>query len=151
MSVPGNPEDLLAFDYGLKRIGVASGGTVASTATPRATVGCRDGKADFEAIEDLIEEWAPTRLVVGVPYNMDGSDSEMTARAQRFARQLHGRFQLPVDLVDERLSSAEAEDALRHQRASGRGSRVRSGEVDAVAAAVILERWLAGDHHPLEV
>ena len=151
MAEPGRELDLLAFDYGLRRIGVASGGTVSRTTTPRATVSCRDGKADFGAIEALIREWEPDRLVVGVPYNMDGTESDMTACALRFARQLHGRFGRPVDLVDERLSSRDAEDALREQRASGQRRRVRKGDVDATAAAVILQRWLDGETQPLDV
>ena len=95
-------------------------------------------------MQELIECWRPDVLVLGVPYNMDGSESELTRRALGFGRKLQGRFGIPVETVDERLSSMEAEDLLRARRASGQLRRkVRREDVDATAAVVILERWLA--------
>ncbi|HEX7031064.1 MAG TPA: Holliday junction resolvase RuvX [Gammaproteobacteria bacterium] len=139
---------LLGFDYGTRRIGVAVGQPLTGTASPLAAVVARDGAPDWDAVTRLIEEWRPSAIVVGIPYNMDGSRQEMTDRAERFQRQLHGRFHLPVHAVDERLSSHEAEDRLRAARQEGRRGRIAKPEIDSAAACVLLETWLAhqGDH-----
>lgn len=136
------PTVVLGFDYGLRRIGVAVGQSLTGTAQALSTVTARDGVPDWDAIGALIAEWRPQALIVGVPYNMDGSEQPITRRAQRFARQLEGRFALGVHLVDERLTSAEAEEELRTQRAAGRRRRVRREEIDARAARIIVEDWL---------
>ena len=132
-----SPRTLLAFDYGEKRIGVAVGQELTCTATPLTTVGARDGKPDWAAVTRLIEEWRPDALVVGLPLNMDGSPHRLTRAAQRFGNQLHGRYNLPVEMVDERLSSLEAERVLA--RDSFRGQK--KADIDEVAARVILESW----------
>ncbi len=139
-----NPARLaLGFDFGRRRIGVAVGGSATGRATPLAVVRCRDDGPDWSAIEALVDEWKPDRLIVGLPYNDDGSESEMTRLARRFAGRLQARFRIPAELVDERMSSREAEDRLRRERASGaRRRRVRKGDVDMGAAAVILQGWL---------
>src|SRR5210317_2145775 len=103
---------LLGFDYGRKRIGVAVGQQVTQSATALTTVSARDGKPDWPAITRLIEEWKPDALVVGIPYHMDGSEQDMTRAAQRFCRQLEGRYRLPVHPADERLSSFIVESNL---------------------------------------
>ena len=139
---------LLGFDYGLKRIGVAVGQPLTGTASPRPALGARDGAPDWTAITRLVEEWRPAAFVVGVPYNMDGSRQEMTGRAERFSRQLHGRFHLPVHCVDERLSSHEAEDRLRTARQEGRRGRIAKPEIDSAAACVLLETWLNSQGNP---
>jgi putative pre-16S rRNA nuclease len=126
------PLSFLAFDFGLRRVGVASGNTLMKQASPLQTIGV-EGDARFMAIGRLIDEWKPDALVVGVPYHPDGAPHDNTRRAQRFARQLHGRFRLPVHEVDERYSTVEA--ATR----TGQGSE---GGIDAVSAAVILEQFL---------
>lgn len=133
---------ILGFDYGLRRIGVAIGQTLTRTASPLPAVPARDGKPDWDRIKNLIEEWQPAALVVGLPYNMDGSTQEMTARAERFHRQLEGRFGLPVHAVDERLSSIEAEERLIEARRSGRRGRIAKEDIDSTAACVLLENWL---------
>jgi len=125
---PNSPRSFLAFDFGTKRVGVASGNTLTRTATPLRTVAA-EGDARFVALGALIAEWQPDALVVGVPYHPDGAPHDNTARAQRFARQLHGRFALPVHEVDERYTTTEAHS----QRAS---------DVDAASAAIILEQFL---------
>lgn len=126
---PLRPEQtFLAFDYGLKRTGVASGNRVLGQASALTTIAA-EGDARFERIARLIAEWQPDALVVGVPVHPDGTPHENTRRAQRFARQLHGRFRLPVHQVDERYSTTEA-------RASG------AADVDAASAAIILEQFL---------
>lgn len=136
------PTAIIGFDYGLSRIGVAVGQTLTGSATPLTTLAARDGVPDWNAIGALLEDWRPGALVVGVPYNMDGSEQPLTLRARRFARQLEGRFALAVHLIDERLTSVEAEEALRTQRRTGRRHRIRREEIDARAAQIIVEDWL---------
>lgn len=137
----------LAFDYGLKRIGVAVGQELTGTASPRPAVAARDGAPDWQAIAALVAEWRPQAFVIGVPYNMDDTRQEMTDRAERFGRQLHGRFNLPVHSVDERLSSIEGEDRLRAARQAGRRGRIAKPEIDSAAACVLLETWLNAERN----
>lgn len=134
-------QTLLAFDYGTRRIGTAVGQSLTATASPLPAVTARDGTPDWDAIAKLLAEWQPSAIVVGVPYNMDDSRQEMTDRAERFARQLKGRFGLPIHTVDERLSSHEAEDRLRAARQEGRRGRIGKAEIDSAAACVMLETW----------
>jgi putative Holliday junction resolvase len=137
-----HPQIVLALDFGLKRIGVASGDTLTRTAHPRSTLANGSGGPDWPALLKLIADLRPARLAVGEPYNADGSASPLTETVRRFAAELKQRSSLPVDLVDERWSSQDAEERLRAARASGlRGRRVEKADVDAAAAAVILERW----------
>jgi putative Holliday junction resolvase len=124
----------LAFDYGTRRVGVASGNALTGTAQPLTTVQAQ-GDARFAAIARLIAEWRPDALVVGVPFHPDGAAHDNTRRARTFGRQLSGRFKLPVHEVDERYSTTEA-------LASGAGRA--ASDVDAVAAAIILEQFLRG-------
>ena len=139
---------LLAFDYGMRRIGVAVGQALTGTASPLHALSARDGTPDWNAIARLIEEWRPAAIVTGVPYNMDDTRQEMTDRAERFSRQLHGRFNLPVHLVDERLSSLEGEDRLRTARQQGRRGRIAKAEIDSAAACVLLETWFNAQRKP---
>jgi len=141
LSVPVNAT-LLGFDFGLKRIGVAVGQRITGSATPLTTLQSRDTKPDWKAITALIEEWRPAVLIVGEPRHLNGDVSEMTHAAHRFSRQLEGRFQLPVALVDERLSSREAERITREARSAGRKRRVDKGDIDKLAAQIILQSWL---------
>lgn len=133
------PEVCLAFDFGLRRIGVALGNTASGQARPLTTVhNPREGQIDWERITLLLLDWAPDRLVVGLPGDDAGRDGPLSERARRFGRQLQGRYRLPVSLVPEHLSTVEA------ARQGGPG---RSG-LDSLAAAVILQAWL--DTHPTE-
>lgn len=136
------PQSFLAFDYGTRRVGVATGNTLLRQAQPLRTVAA-EGDARFAAIAALLREWQPDALVVGVPFHPDGAAHDNTLKARRFARQLHGRFGLPVHEVDERYTTTEA---------------LSNGAVDADAgaAAIILEQFLRGlpqaetsapDHH----
>ena len=146
-SAAGRPAPLLAlgFDYGARRIGVAAGDTLTNGARPIGVVAASRGVPDWPALEGYVRDWGPRVLVVGVPYNMDGTPGQLTGAALEFAAELGRRFPLEVVTVDERLSSREAEDILRRQRASGaRPRRVRHGEVDAAAACVLVEQWLRG-------
>ena len=136
------PSTVLALDFGLKRIGIASGDTLTRTARPRGAIGNGHGGPDWAALQRILDDVRPARIAVGEPYNADGSASPLTETARRFATELRQRSSLPVDLVDERWSSQDAEERLRAARASGlRGKRVDKADVDAAAAAVILERW----------
>jgi len=123
------PLSFLAFDFGTRRIGVAAGNTLLRSASPLKTVAA-EGDARFAAIQALVREWQPDALVVGVPFYPDGAEHENTHRARRFARQLHGRFSLPVHEVDERYTTTEA-------LAAG------AADADAAAAAIILNQYLA--------
>jgi putative Holliday junction resolvase len=143
--MPDRPALIVALDFGLKRIGIASGDTLTRSAHPRGAVGNGPAGPDWTALLKVIEDLRPARLAVGEPYNADGSESPLTGTARRFAAELTQRCSLPVDLVDERWSSQDAEERLREARASGRRTRrVRAADVDATAAAVILERWFTG-------
>ena len=127
-TVPPHFQSFLAFDYGQKRTGVATGNRLLGTATPRPTIRA-EGDARFVQVAARIEEWQPDALVVGVPFHPDGASHENTAKARRFARQLRGRFGLPVHEVDERYSTTEA-------LASG------ARDADAASACIILEQFL---------
>jgi putative holliday junction resolvase len=142
----GRPATVIAFDFGTRRIGIATGDTVTRTAAPRRAVAFAAGGPDWAAIGREIAALRPALLVVGAPYNADGSPGALTGAASAFAAELASRFGLPVQRVDERFSSLEASETLRAQRASGaRRRRVRAGDVDSAAAAIILERWLGGE------
>ena len=132
---------VLGFDFGTRKIGVAVGQTITATATALETLLPVKNRTHWERIGQLIAEWQPDMLVVGLPLDVDDSETDATAPALRFSRQLEGRFHLPVHLVDERYTSFEARDRLGH--------RVRQiEEYDAMAAKLILETWLSG--HPEE-
>lgn len=121
-------DTIFAFDFGVKRIGVAMGNTMIRQATPVKVIAAIDNASRFGAIQALLDEWQPTLLVVGLPMHPDGTPHDMTARARKFANQLHGRFNLPVELVDERYTSAVIS--------------ARRGEViDDRAAAIILQQY----------
>ncbi len=144
--LPATPLVVLGFDFGLRRIGVAVGNTLTGTAQPRPAIH-RTGPAlepVLTAISRELQTLQPARLIVGTPYNVDGSAHALAEVAAEFAAQLQQRFGLPVHRVDERYSSLEAESGLRAARAAGRAGRTRQGEVDSAAAAVIVERWLRG-------
>lgn len=137
---------VLAFDFGLKRIGIASGDTLTRTAGPRTALEAGKAGPDWSAIEREVRALAPAVLVVGAPYNEDGSEGALAAAARRFAAELERRFALPVHLVDERFSSLEASAALKARRAAGqRRRRVRRADIDSAAATVILGRWFLGE------
>ena len=122
------PHSFLAFDFGTRRVGVATGNTLTGTAQPLRTIAA-EGEARFDAIGRLIAEWRPDALVVGVPFHPDGAPHDNTERARRFARQWHGRFKLPVHEVDERYTTTEA---------ASRGA----ADLDAASAAIILDQFL---------
>ncbi len=137
----------LAFDYGRKRIGVATGQKLAATTAPLTTVQVINNKPDWVHIERLINGWQPDILIIGLPMNMDGTEHEMSKAARRFSNQLHGRFRLPIELIDERLTSIEAEEIITEARRSGRIKRSKSKtSIDQIAAEIILKNWLEMEH-----
>ncbi len=124
-------QTLLCFDYGKKRIGLAVGQTITGTATALEIIKVINNKPDWVTIQKFIDEWNPDKLIVGHPYTLDDERQEMTGAAEKFSRQLHGRFNLPVELMAEQLSSFAARRELKPTR-----------DLDAVAARLILETWL---------
>jgi putative holliday junction resolvase len=139
---PGTPQLVLAFDFGRRRIGVACGDTLSRTARPLAAVANATTGPRWDMIDSMMREWQPTLIVIGLPYNVDDSESVMSEMARGFAADIERRYALPVRLIDERYSSLEAETRLRSERESGlRKHRVEKADVDAAAACIILERW----------
>ena len=138
------PTTILAFDFGLRRIGVAVGQSVTGSASPLAVVANRDTGVDHSAIAALIREWRPSRLVVGMPAHADGSDSDMQQPVLAFIEELQ-RYDLPITTVDERYTSAEAERVLREARAAGTRGRISKEDIDSAAAVFIAERYLASE------
>lgn len=132
------PRTILAFDFGTQNIGVAVGQEVSGTAQELAPLKARDGIPNWEQIGQLIAEWQPALLVVGLPLNMDGSDSEFAQRARKFGNRLHGRFALTVEMMDERLSTFSAKGEAM---ARGHSGNYRQAPVDSIAARLILESW----------
>ena len=134
----------LAFDFGLKQIGVAYGQTLTGSANGLSIVKASDGAPDWSQISFVIDEWKPDILLVGLPLNMDDSESELSQRARRFARRLEGRYNIEVIMMDERLTSREAKSMLQEeQRTAGRGGKSHDlTKIDHLAAALILQSWL---------
>jgi putative holliday junction resolvase len=133
----------LGFDFGQARIGVASGQRVTASASPLATIPARAGEPDWARIDRLIADWQPDALVVGIPVHLDGTEQPLTRAARRFAERLRERYGLPVHPAEERLSSRAAREAIADGRRAGAGRRTRKGDVDRMAARLILEQWLA--------
>lgn len=133
---------ILAFDFGLRRIGVAVGQDVTGSASPLGVVANRPDGVDHDAIAALIREWQPTGIVVGMPSHTDGSESDLQKSVQAFIEELR-RYKLTVDTVDERYSSLEATEALKRSRAAGSRGRISKEMIDAAAAVFIAERYLS--------
>ncbi len=126
------PGTVMAFDYGLRRVGVAVGNTVTKLGQPLKTIAAPNSDGLFREIENLLEEWVPNQLVVGLPMHPDGTEHEMTSKAKRFGNQLHGRFGVPVSWVDERYTSAVLE-----------GNAQMRDNLDSHSAVLILEQYFA--------
>ncbi|MEJ1096152.1 MULTISPECIES: Holliday junction resolvase RuvX [unclassified Pseudoxanthomonas] len=142
---------VLGFDVGARRIGVAVGSAFGVGARALAVIDVHANGPDWAAIDKLYAEWRPDGLVVGDPMTMDGGDQPIRKRAHAFARELRTRYQLPVVLVDERASSIEAAQRFALDRSEGRKRRRDAAALDAVAAAVIIERWLAAPNDAMKV
>lgn len=129
---------LLSFDFGTKKIGVAVGQAITGIATPLSILKAENGKPNWQIIEELIKQWKAEALVIGIPYNMDGSEQNTTLMAKKFANRLSDRFKLPVYHVDERLTTVEARQALFD---SMKHAKIKPGDIDCYAAKLILESW----------
>lgn len=136
---PSKPIAALAFDYGTQRIGVAYGQSVSGTAQAVCVLKAKDGNPEWNEIQALIEEWKPSAFVVGLPYNLDGTDSDLLPRAIKFANRLNGRFNKPCYGMDERLSSKAAIEQIVEENEAG--FKRKSAAIDDIAAQIILENW----------
>lgn len=139
---PPTGATVLGFDVGARRIGVAVGSGFGLNARPLAVVDVHDGAIDWKHVEKLHREWRPAGFIVGDPMTMDGGDQPIRDRARGFARALHERFKLPVAMMDERNTSQEAARRFAADRADGKRRRRDADLLDAVAAAIILDRWI---------
>lgn len=134
-----NNRALLGFDYGEARLGVAVGYIATGTTHPLVTLKVKDGQPDWQQVKRLIDEWNPSSLVVGLPSNMDGSDTDVTGKARKFGNRLNGRYNLPVHMVDERLTTRVVADALAE---ADLGARKHKAIIDQLAAQQILQTYL---------
>jgi len=148
--MPDTPDNkvatILAFDFGLRRIGCAVGQSITGSASPLLAVTNSDNGPDFEGISRLVNEWQPSRLVVGLPMHADGSPGTMTHHVEGFVEQL-ARFELPIETVDERYTSLEAKSVLKTARAAGTRGRISKEAIDSAAAVLIAERYLSSRVH----
>ena len=133
---------VIAFDFGLKRTGVAVGNTVTGSATPECTLKSKDELPDWDGITKLFKEWQPSQIVVGMPTELDGSENPLKKRIERFCNQIQGRYNIAVDQENEQFTSIEAAQRLKQLRQNGRKQKVSKDEVDKIAAAIILENWM---------
>lgn len=138
-----NAQTILGFDFGTKKIGIAVGQSITQTVTPLVTLPSQNQKPDWSGIEKLIKEWLPDILVVGLPVHLNGEEQAMTQAAKKFGNQLNGRFSLPVEFMDERLSSYEAEERLReiNRNKKQTNKRQTAMDIDKIAAQLIVESW----------
>ncbi len=139
MSSGNNITNVLGFDYGKKRIGLATGQTITNSATPCKTIQQIDGNPDWVAIKTEIEQWKPQALILGMPFHTDGSENKMTATCRQFGYELKKRFKLPVIEINEALSSQQAEEILKENIKINQQNK---HEIDRMAAAIIVQRWL---------
>ena len=128
----------IAFDFGTKNIGIAVGQTLTQTTSELAPIKAKEGIPDWNEIKKIVNEWHPSIAIVGLPLNMDGSEQEMTRRARKFGNRLREQCKLPVEFIDERLTSFEAKERA-HQ--AGHKGHYGSQPIDSIAASVILESW----------
>jgi putative holliday junction resolvase len=136
--VEKNTQQLMAFDFGTKHIGIAVGQTITCSAEGIARIDAHNGIPDWQALDELVTSWKPDAFVVGLPLNMDGSSSPMSQRAKKFANRIADRFNKKVFMMDERLSSREVKEKHREKSTSRKPQ-----EFDSLAAAVILQSWFA--------
>ena len=130
----------MAFDFGLRQIGVATASVSFGASTSLPVLNAKDGVPDWNQVERVLAEWQPDLVILGEPLNMDGTDSELTPRARKFGQRIHGRFGLPVEMVDERLSSVAAKEASAER---GHKGDYKKEPIDSLAAELILQTWLS--------
>lgn len=137
--MPNNELTLLGFDFGTKYIGVATGQSITQTATPLTTLKARDGEPRWEEVKRLVEQWSPDALVIGIPLNMDGTESDMSQKARAFAHKLSAQTNLPVHECDERLTTHEAKSLLLELYGP---KALEKTTIDSFAAKLIVESWM---------
>lgn len=130
---------VLGFDFGTRNIGIAAGQSITKTTSPLPSIRAKDGIPDWTALEALMTEWKPDAVIVGIPLNMDGTESDMSRRARKFGKRLHGRFNIPFYEAEERLSSFEAKEWAQRL---GHHGHYGAKPIDGMAAQIILESWL---------
>ncbi len=133
---------ILAFDFGLQRTGVAVGNTLTGSATPECTLQSKGEAPNWGEITKLIDDWKPSKIIVGMPIELDGSENPLQKRIIRFSNQLSGRYNISVEHENEQFSSIEAAQRLKQLRQSGRKQKIKKEEVDKIAASIILETWM---------
>lgn len=132
-------KQLIAFDFGLRQIGVATGNSVSNIASELCILNAKEGKPNWHEMETILKEWQPQLCLVGLPLNMDGTESELSAKARKFARQIEGRFSIKIEMIDERLSSFEAKGLAREE---GHKGNYKAAPIDALAARILVTQWL---------
>jgi putative holliday junction resolvase len=135
----------LGFDFGTQQLGIAVGGSASGRAEPLTSASVRHGVPDWPILDRLIKEWQPAALIVGLPLNMDDSENAMTRAARKFGHRLHARYNLPIHLVDERLTSVDAKNTLVESRVPW---KQRKAKVDKLAAQTILQAFLDEQRRP---
>lgn len=135
-------ERVLGFDFGTKRIGMAVGNRLTARAEPIGALPAKDGIPNWEQLADILEQWLPDALVIGIPLNIDGSEQTVTRLARKFANRLSARYQLPIYHVDERLSTKEARQRMFD---AGGYKKLQSTQIDSIAAQIIVEQWLMSE------
>jgi len=134
---------MIAFDFGVKSIGVAIGQQITGTASPLAAIKAVDGIPQWQALDDVFKEWEPSCIILGYPTNMDGSEQLITARAKKFGKRLYHRYKIPVHGHDERLTTVEAKERLFEL---GGFKKLSKGKIDSVSAVLILESWFTSQY-----
>lgn len=134
----GNPQTVMGFDFGTQKMGMATGNSLTGTGQPLPLFAMRDGIPDWDKLEQIIAQWQPDLCVVGLPLNMDDSESELSARARKFARRLKHRLNRPVWMLDERLTTREARNTLLSYQQQGHGKKTSA---DSLAAVMLIESW----------
>src|SRR5574344_1020284 len=137
------PQTIMAFDFGTQKMGMAVGQSLIASTNPLALFPMRDGIPDWDNLLKIVKQYQPTLFLVGLPLNMDDSESELSARARKFARRLRHQTNIETLMVDERLTTREARDELDHYQAQGRGKKLAA---DSLAAALLIESWYREPH-----
>lgn len=144
--MPDKDGTILAFDFGLKRIGVAIGNTLMASARPLTTLTQNAKGIPWEAIDDLFQTWKPKLLLLGMPERDSGQPSELAPAIKKFGEQLQTRYDLPLSYINEQFSSLEAKAQLKQQRQAGRKKRLQKADIDQQAAAILLNNWFNEQH-----
>ncbi|TXJ09297.1 MAG: Holliday junction resolvase RuvX [Acinetobacter sp.] len=141
--MPNSSQTIMAFDFGTQKMGIAVGQSLIESCNPLPLFAMKDGIPDWSKLLKIVQEWQPNIFLVGLPLNMDDSESELSARARKFARRLRHQTNIQTWMVDERLSTREAREALEHYQAHGQAKRLSA---DSFAASLLIESWYREEH-----